>query len=81
MIVRVKLFALARQLVESDTVTLDVPSDTTVGELRRSLILRLPQLAPLEDHLKFAVNQEYAGDDVQLSVDAEVACIPPVSGG
>jgi molybdopterin converting factor small subunit len=29
----------------------------------------------------FAVDSSYAADDIEIGPNAEVACIPPVSGG
>jgi molybdopterin converting factor subunit 1 len=79
--VRLKLFAAARDLAGRDVLELELPDDATVAMLRRELTSRVPALAPLAPHLMFAVNQQYAGNDATIPPDAEVACIPPVSGG
>ncbi len=79
--VRVRLFAVARQLAGAETIDLELPERATVGQLRRELMARLPQLAPLVAHMALAVDSSYAGDDLEISPGAEVACIPPVSGG
>jgi len=78
--VQVKLFAVARQLAGTDTVELSLP-EATVGEVRRALLLKIPELHELANHLRFAVNSEYAGDDTVITESCEIACIPPVSGG
>jgi molybdopterin synthase sulfur carrier subunit len=78
---RVQLFALARQLAGTEFVELVLADGATVGELRRVLAERLPELAHLLPHVLFAVNIEYAGDENSVPAAASIACIPPVSGG
>jgi sulfur-carrier protein len=79
--VRVQLFAIARQWAEASVVELEVPPDATVADIRQALLTRLPQLAQFGSQLRFAVNADYADDSMPLPAAAEVACIPPVSGG
>ncbi len=62
-------------------IELKLPEGATVAALRRELISRVPELAPLAPHVMFAVNQQYSNDDTVIPKEAEVACIPPVSGG
>ena len=73
------LFAAARDLVGSPTVTVDPSS--TVADLRRQLIARYPTLAPLLPKCRIAVNHEFADEDALIPPGAELAVIPPVSGG
>lgn len=81
MIVRVRLFAVARQLAGAEWIELDVSDAPTVAVLRGALLARLPALEPMRASLRFAVNNEYANDSTVVPGNAEVACIPPVSGG
>ena len=81
MIVRVRLFAIARQLAGRDLMEFDLPAGATVADVRRALTAQVPALAGLSKYLQFSINQEYALDASPLPADAEVACIPPVSGG
>jgi len=82
MIVRVKLFAVARQRAGKDHVEVEVPADgATVAELRRAVTRCCPALADVLPHVKVAVNSDYAADATPLPANAEVALIPPVSGG
>lgn len=81
MTITVQLFARGRELVGMGTVIVELPAGTTVAELRRSLALRYPPLAPLLDHSAIAVNHDFADDARALSATDEVAIIPPVSGG
>jgi len=77
----VKLFAVARQRVGRDTVEVQLPTEATVGNLRAAIIEQFPSLAEVLAHARLAVDSEYASDTSSLPLDAEVAVIPPVSGG
>ena len=79
--VEVKLFAVARQLAASESVSLELPAGAKVSDLRSSLLKQVPALTRIAPMLLFAVNQDYASDEKVLPADADVACIPPVSGG
>ncbi len=81
MTVRVRLFAVARQLAGDDSVSLDLPEGAAVAQLRQELGRRFPQLSGVLPRVLFAVDAKYADDRTPLSPDSEVACIPPVSGG
>lgn len=81
MIVQLQLFAVARQLVGSGSVAVQLPEGGTVADLRRALAVQCPELADIVRHVNFAVNAGYASDATPIGENAEVACIPPVSGG
>jgi molybdopterin converting factor small subunit len=78
---QVKLFAVARQWAGADSVELNVPAGATVADVRQALLARLPQLAQFGPQLRFAVSAEYADDATPIPAAADVACIPPDSGG
>ena len=79
--VSVQMFAAARQLSGQSAVQIELPPGATLRELRAALAVQSPSLGDLLPHLKFAVNMEYAADEKVIPEGAEVACIPPVSGG
>ena len=79
--VRVCLFARARDLAGRDAVVLELPGGGTAGDLRRRLADEHPALRGLLERSALAVNNEFAGDDLTLPPDAEIAVLPPVSGG
>jgi len=79
--VRVRLFAVAKQLAGTDEITLDVPEGTTLGKLRLALAAEVPAIASVLPHILFAVGSEYVGDESLVPASGELACIPPVSGG
>ena len=79
--IEVRLFAVARQRAGRPTMALELPEPATVALLKRALAEVGPALAPLVPSLRIAVNSEYAADDGVILPGAEVAAIPPVSGG
>ena len=79
--IRVHLFAGARELAGQDWVDLELAAEATVADLRQELESTCPSLSPLLSHALFAINASYAGDDAILPRGADIACIPPVSGG
>jgi molybdopterin converting factor subunit 1 len=78
----VLLFAALRQRAGRDelVVELDPSRPTTVAELRRAIAAQHSGLGSI-DHCRVAIDQEFASDDQPVAVGAEVALIPPVSGG
>ncbi len=79
--IQVKLFAVARQLAECDTISVELADQATVADLRVAIPQQHPTLAGIVGQLKFAVDADYAIDSHVLNESQEVACIPPVSGG
>ena len=79
--VTVRLFARARELAGAEALTLNLPAGATVAELRRRLAEERPALSGLLGRCAVAVNDEFAEDDLTLPLRAEVAVLPPVSGG
>jgi molybdopterin converting factor small subunit len=77
----IKVFALARQLAGQESLAVDLPPGATVADLRQAIAEQYPALADLVAHALFAVNADYAGDAIPIPAEAELACIPPVSGG
>ena len=81
MILNVKLFAQASDLVGSAEVAVTIDDQTTVADLRKTLQTEYPQLKPIVSQLFVAINNDYANDSQTIPEHAEVACFPPVSGG
>ena len=73
-------FAAAREAAGAAREALDA-TPATVADLRRALLERHPALARVLPQCRIAVNQEMARDGDALPPGAEVAVIPPVSGG
>lgn len=81
MLLRIKLFAIARQRLGRDQVEITLAGSPTAAELRRALADQFPALADVLPHIRIAVNSSYASDSTVIPAGAEVALIPPVSGG
>jgi sulfur-carrier protein len=81
MIVHVKLFAAARDRAQSPEVEVHVTGPATVAAVRAALAEQYPALTPILRAALFAINADYGSDATVIPPDAEVACIPPVSGG
>ena len=79
--VNVKLFAVARQRVGAGAVEVELSQPATIGQLRGALVELYPALNDVIPHVRFAINSEYASDAAAIAPSAEIAMIPPVSGG
>lgn len=78
---KVRLFARARELAGADALEVSLPPGATVRDLRQRLAEECPTLAGLLERSAVAVNDEFADDELTLPRGAEVALLPPVSGG
>ncbi|MBI2763220.1 MAG: molybdenum cofactor biosynthesis protein MoaE [Chloroflexi bacterium] len=79
--VRVRLFAVQRELAGSREVAVVLPPGSTVADAWDALVEQHPVLAPGRASVRYARNGVYAGADEPLEDGDEVAMIPPVSGG
>lgn len=80
--VNVKMFGGLRERLgrESVTVELDGPR-ATVDDLWTALVDEHPMLEGMGEFVRIAVDREFADASTVVEADAEVALIPPVSGG
>jgi molybdopterin synthase catalytic subunit len=79
--VRIRLFAIQRELAGTREVAVDLAAGSTVADAWDALVVRHPILAPGRGSVRFALNGEYSGPEASLANGDEVAMIPPVSGG
>jgi MoaE-MoaD fusion protein len=79
--IRVRLFAMQREIAGMRELRLEVPLGSTVDDAWSAVVDTMPALAPGRAFLRFAVNGSYADPDMTLHDGDEIACIPPVSGG
>lgn len=79
--IKLLFFATLRDRAGMKSLTLEVPSDMTVLELKKKLSNEHPNLKETLQTVLITINREYAFDDAVIPVDAEVALFPPVSGG
>ena len=79
--IRIRLFAIQRELAGTREVPVDLATPATVADAWAALVERFPILAPGRDSVRFARNGAYADPATDLADGDEVAVIPPVSGG
>jgi molybdopterin synthase catalytic subunit len=79
--VRIRLFALQRELAGAREVPVELPAGATIETAWGALVTRYPILAPGRPSVRFARNGDYADAATALADGDEVAMIPPVSGG
>jgi MoaE-MoaD fusion protein len=79
--VRVRLFAIQRELAGTREVELELPAGSSIEGAWAALVALHPSLAPGRAYVRFARNADYADADTALADGDELAIIPPVSGG
>jgi MoaE-MoaD fusion protein len=79
--VRVRLFAIQRELAGTRDLTLRLPGAARIEDAWDELVARHPVLAPGRPSVRFARNGSYADPGEELADGDELAVIPPVSGG
>ena len=80
---KIKYFAWIRELTKNDEEYLDSNEIQNLKKLKNFLSTKYPTLQKHFDQeiLRFAVNQEYVVENIDLDKDDEIAVFPPVSGG
>jgi len=79
--VHVLFFAQARERAGCARVTLELPEGTRVREALAEIEKRYADLAVLRPHMAVALDQHLAGPEDVIPDGAELALLPPVSGG
>jgi MoaD family protein len=79
--IRVRLFAIQRELAGTREVPLELQDGGSVEDAWAALVARYPALAPGRAFVRFARNADYADAGTRLADGDELAVIPPVSGG
>ena len=79
--IRVRLFAVQRELAGTRELPLALPEGATIEDAWQALVERYPVLAPGRASVRFARNGAYAEPVETLADGDELAFIPPVSGG
>ncbi len=81
MTIRLLLFASLSDLLGFDEAELEVPDGLDCQGLVDHLEAAFPELKRFERKFRVAFNKEFVSSDTMLPSGAEVALIPPVSGG
>ena len=79
--VRVRLFAIQRELAGTRELRLELPAGATVEDAWTEVARRFPVLEPGRPSVRFARNGDYADAHDEVHDGDEVVFIPPVSGG
>lgn len=79
--VNVLFFAQAREGAGRASAPLELPAGSRVTDALAALVAAHPGLAPLRAHLAVAVDGTLVRGDAPLADGAELALLPPVSGG
>ena len=77
--IRVRLFAIQRELAGTREVALELPDGATVADAWAALVALHPGPRAGRDSVRFARNGDYADATTPLADGDEVAMIPPVS--
>ena len=80
---KIKYFAWIREITSFEEEELNSNNINNLNELKLFIISKYPDLKKHLDKevLRFAVNQEYIVENIDLNVGDEIAVFPPVSGG
>ncbi len=77
---QILLFGIASELVSANSLTIEMPTDASVSDLRTLLVTKYPQLEKMSSYA-IAVNEVYTSNETILKENDVIAIIPPVSGG
>jgi molybdopterin converting factor subunit 1 len=79
--IKVRLFAILREMVGEREITITVPVGITVNRLNKEILKKYPQLKSLSNKFVTSVNCKVTTGDTIITSKDEIALLPPVSGG
>ena len=79
--IRVKFFAMCREIAGTDELEIELPPEATIDHFWSAILAVYPALEKHKTYSRVALNMEYVSAIAQLSDGDEVCIIPPVSGG
>jgi len=79
--IAVLLFGSLREAAGAKELSVELPADASVADLRALLAESQPAFAAPGLRLRVAVNRRFSSDTAALAEGDEVAFLPPVSGG
>jgi len=77
----VLFFGILKDVAGKSADSLVLPEGATLGDVSQHYATRIPKLRDLLPASAMSLNQEYAGPEMKLNENDEVAFLPPVSGG
>lgn len=75
------MFAAARDLSGTERLVIEIESPVEAATILKRIGKEVPAIAPLLPACRLAVDQAFVAGDAVVDSDAELALIPPVSGG
>ena len=80
---KIKYFAWIREITNNSEENVDSIEIDNLDKLKIFIVSKYPDLKKHLDQeiLRFAVNQEYVSENIDLKKNDEIAVFPPVSGG
>jgi len=78
---KVRLFAILRDVVGQREISISVPSGVTVRYLNNEILKKYPQLNSFSNKFVTSVNYKVTSGDTIITSSDEIALLPPVSGG
>ncbi len=79
--IEVLLFASLAESAGCPSVRLEVPDPVTVAELLQAIARECPSLKNHLTSIRVAIDHEFSNPEDAIPPNAEIALIPPVSGG
>ena len=79
--IKVRLFAILREVVGEREITISVPSGVTVSYLNNEILKKYPQLNSFSNKFVTSVNCKVTTGETIITSSDEIALLPPVSGG
>lgn len=83
--IKLLYFAKIKELVGKDSELIELPSDVlTLNQLKNYLISRgapWHEIFSSQTVVRFALNQNLMNSDFNLEPNAEIAFLPPITGG
>ena len=79
--VHVQFFSRLRDLAQTPALDLEVPEQTTAGNLLETLFSKTPALRDWDKSILIAAGVEFVGRDYVLKPNDEISIMPPVQGG
>jgi molybdopterin converting factor small subunit len=81
---KVKSFAILREIIGEEQMTLQIPrkeEGTTVADLRIKILETYPEISAQKIPMGIAVNAKIVHDKSIINDFDEIALLPPISGG
>ena len=80
---KIKYFAWIKDITQNDEEEINSNELNDLDSLKKFLINKYPDLQKhlSKEIIRFAINQEYAVENIKLDLKDEIAVFPPVSGG